>query len=252
MVSAVHGILQGWILEWVAFPFSRGSSQPRDQTQASHIAGGFFTSWATREALCGHKYSLNWNKCHKCPGMWLLAHKVSINLGVFVFIIVLENCPFLFFFFFYQNRKMCFNHFILVLPKSFRSCPTLCDPMDCSPPGSSVHGIFQARVWSVSIWLQTLVASDGPRVISKKWQGWWHPREVQVPIKCATAVDPGWQLEWSSAGNNAHDQIWRKNTADEEIGAGILSYCLFSFWASTDNVWCLLQPLSHLIPIASL
>ena len=145
MVSAAHGLLQGWILEWVAFPLSRGSSQPRDQTQASHIAGGFFTSWATREALCGHKYSLNWNKCHKCPEMWLLAHKVSINLGVFVFIIVLENCPFLFFFF-YQNRKMYFNHFILVLPKSFRSCPTLCDPMDCSPPGSSVHGIFQARV----------------------------------------------------------------------------------------------------------
>ena len=45
-----HGILQARILEWVAFPFSRGSSQPRDQTQASHIAGGFFTSWATRGA----------------------------------------------------------------------------------------------------------------------------------------------------------------------------------------------------------
>ena len=30
--------------------------------------------------------------------------------------------------------------------KSLHSCPTLCDPMDCSPPGSSVHGIFQARV----------------------------------------------------------------------------------------------------------
>ena len=40
----VHGILQAIILEWVAFPFSRGSSQPRDQTQDSHIAGGFFTS----------------------------------------------------------------------------------------------------------------------------------------------------------------------------------------------------------------
>ena len=35
--------------EWVAFPFSRGSSQPRDWTQVSCIAGGFFTSWATRE-----------------------------------------------------------------------------------------------------------------------------------------------------------------------------------------------------------
>ena len=37
----VHGLLQARILEWVAFPFSRESSQPRDQTQASSIAGGF-------------------------------------------------------------------------------------------------------------------------------------------------------------------------------------------------------------------
>ena len=41
---------QARILEWVAMPSSRGSSQPRDQTQVSHIAGRFFTSWATREA----------------------------------------------------------------------------------------------------------------------------------------------------------------------------------------------------------
>ena len=40
---AVHGILQARILEWVAFPFSRGSSQPREQTQVSCIASGFFT-----------------------------------------------------------------------------------------------------------------------------------------------------------------------------------------------------------------
>ena len=40
----VHGILQARILEWVAFPFSRGSSQPRDRTQVSRTAGGFFTS----------------------------------------------------------------------------------------------------------------------------------------------------------------------------------------------------------------
>ena len=45
-----HGILQARILEWVAFLFSRGSSQPRDWTQVSHIAGRFFTTWATREA----------------------------------------------------------------------------------------------------------------------------------------------------------------------------------------------------------
>ena len=45
----VHGILQARILEWVAFPFFRGSSQPRDWTQVSHTAGRFFTNWATRE-----------------------------------------------------------------------------------------------------------------------------------------------------------------------------------------------------------
>ena len=43
-------ILQAIILEWVAYPFSRGSSQPSTQTQVSHIAGRFFISWATREA----------------------------------------------------------------------------------------------------------------------------------------------------------------------------------------------------------
>ena len=44
MDYTVHRILQARILEWVAFPFSRGSSQPRDRTQVSHIAGGFFSS----------------------------------------------------------------------------------------------------------------------------------------------------------------------------------------------------------------
>ena len=46
----IHGILQGRVLEWVAICFSRGSSQPRDQTQVSHIADGFFAIWASREA----------------------------------------------------------------------------------------------------------------------------------------------------------------------------------------------------------
>ena len=51
MDYTVHGILQARILKWVAFPLSRGSSQPRDRNQVSHIAGGFFTNWVTREAL---------------------------------------------------------------------------------------------------------------------------------------------------------------------------------------------------------
>ena len=46
-MTTVHWILQARILEWVGFPFSRESSQPRDQTQVSHIVGRVFTSWVT-------------------------------------------------------------------------------------------------------------------------------------------------------------------------------------------------------------
>ena len=56
---SVHGTLQTRILEWVAVPFSMESSQPRDQTQVSCIAGSFFTIWVIREDLSGlefHKY----------------------------------------------------------------------------------------------------------------------------------------------------------------------------------------------------
>ena len=56
MDYAVHGILQARILEWVAFPFSRGSAQPRNQTHVSRIGGRFFTSWGTREA----GFSMQW------------------------------------------------------------------------------------------------------------------------------------------------------------------------------------------------
>ena len=48
--SPVHGILQARTLGWIAMPSSRGSSQPRDWTQVSCIARGFFTIWVTREA----------------------------------------------------------------------------------------------------------------------------------------------------------------------------------------------------------
>ena len=44
--------------------------------------------------------------------------------------------------------------------KSLQLCPTLCDPMDCSPPGPSIHGIFQARVLE---WVAIAVSADFPR-----------------------------------------------------------------------------------------
>ena len=51
MDYTVHGILQVIDLEWVAFPFSRGSSRPRNQTAVSCIAAGFFSNWAMKAKL---------------------------------------------------------------------------------------------------------------------------------------------------------------------------------------------------------
>ena len=53
--SSVNGILQARILEWVAVPSSRGSSQPRDWTQVFHNAGRFSPRWATREVHKSNK-----------------------------------------------------------------------------------------------------------------------------------------------------------------------------------------------------
>ena len=51
---SVHGILQARTREWVAVSFFRGSSQHRDRTQVSCIAGRFFTIWVTRKAHINH------------------------------------------------------------------------------------------------------------------------------------------------------------------------------------------------------
>ena len=68
--SSIHGILQARTLEWEAYPFSRGSSPPRNWTRVSYIAGGFFTSWATRKAPfiytprpTAHKYGKPTHQC---------------------------------------------------------------------------------------------------------------------------------------------------------------------------------------------
>ena len=56
--SLSHGILQARILEWVAFPCSRGSSRPRNRTGISCIAGGFVSNWAIRETCTLDKASI--------------------------------------------------------------------------------------------------------------------------------------------------------------------------------------------------
>ena len=74
MDYTVHRILQARILEWVDFPFSRGSSQPSNWTQISQISGWFFTSWAPSEAT---RVIPSWDKSWPCVSTpvdcWLLA-----------------------------------------------------------------------------------------------------------------------------------------------------------------------------------
>ena len=125
------GILQERILEWVAMSASRGSSQPKDWTQVSHTTGRFFTIWATRDALLLLLLPTHFSLVQpqrrqptRLPHPWDSPGK---NTGV--------GCHFLL-----QCMKVKSESEVAHL------CPTLSDPMDCSLPGSSVHGIFQARV----------------------------------------------------------------------------------------------------------
>ena len=74
------GILQARILEWVAFPFSRGSSQPRDRNQVSCIAGGFFTSWATREAWT-RGISHEWEELFKGDSRVCITRRMVISVN---------------------------------------------------------------------------------------------------------------------------------------------------------------------------
>ena len=84
--SAVHGIFQARILEWVAISSSRGSAQPRDHTQISCTAGGFFTFWAIGEPLSdiivihGFPDSKQNHWSHEIKRPLLLGRKVMTSL----------------------------------------------------------------------------------------------------------------------------------------------------------------------------
>ena len=100
MDHTVYGILQARILEWIAFPFSRESSQPRDRTQVSCIESGFFTTVLPAES----------------PG------KVIIKKPV--------NLKFLNYFLFWKIKNIAFifndSSFIAVLNLNTNIFPTLC------------------------------------------------------------------------------------------------------------------------------
>ena len=163
------GILQVGTLEWVAVPFSRESSRPRNLTGVSCIAGGFFTSWATRQAHVpvGENVICNWIIYNLSPSypnayyksMYAAAAAKSLQLcpppvpphrWQPTRLPCLWDSP--------GKNTGVGCHFLLQCMKVkskievAQSCPTLSDPLDCSLPGSSSHGIFQARVpeWIIS------------------------------------------------------------------------------------------------------
>ena len=112
----VHGIFQARILEWIAFPFSRGSSQPSVQTQVSHIVGRFFTTEPPGKPI----FRLLEVKSSGTP--------IMIKRYVNVFSIIrLPHFPF-------YSKSLSVSESHSVMSDSF-------DPMDYI-----VHGIFQARI----------------------------------------------------------------------------------------------------------
>ena len=140
--SSVHGILHARVLEWVAMPSSRGSSPPGINMSFSSPAFHPYQVGSVARVPSGKTHV---HACCCCcqvasvvsdsvrPQRWQptrLPHpwdSPSKNTGV--------GCHFLF-----QCMKLKSKREVA------QSCPTLSDPIDCSLPGSSVHGICQARV----------------------------------------------------------------------------------------------------------
>ena len=79
-----------------------------------------------------------------------------------------------------------------------QSCPTLCNPMDCSLPGSSVHGVYQARVLE---WVAIVSLTEG---IWKSWMKWrtrhvhvcWKSGELDLCLILLSSISEEWYVNW--------------------------------------------------------
>ena len=120
--SFVHWILQARMLEWVAIPFSRGSSQPRDLTWVSRIGGRYFTIWATRLVLPIYSQVVFWEY-----------RKSGETYQAYFFTVILGYC------------SLSFISSVML---------TLCDAINCSTPGFPVlHNLTEwANSFSLSGW----------------------------------------------------------------------------------------------------
>ena len=106
-------------------------------------------------------------------------------------------------------KLICFMGLMCMHAKSFQLCTTLCGPMDCSPPGSSVHGILQARIleWAA---MPSSRGSSWPRVGTHvcyvscidMWVLYhWATCVCSVAKPCPTLCDP---VDCSLPGSSAH------------------------------------------------
>ena len=163
--SSVYRISQARILEWVTISFSRGSSYPRDQAQVSCIAGRFFTTWATKEVPKSSKEAVEARvPAGKIGGSWsLLIARAGICVSGYMWVCV-----------------------CVCARARAKSCLTLCDPLDCSPPVSSVHGILQARILK---WISI-----------SSFRGSSRPRN-QTSISCISCITGGFFNPLSHQGS---------------------------------------------------
>ena len=130
----VHGIFQARILEWVVISYSRGSSWPRDWT---------------------------WVSCISCISRQVLYHCTTWEAPMLFYILkyYLFPCHYIWLHpMLFKDDRILYSVMVYLLSHVW-----LCDPMDCSPPGSSVCGIFLSRVLE---WI----------VISSSWGPSW-PRD---------------------------------------------------------------------------
>ena len=115
--SSVHGILQARIMEWLAIPFSRGSSYPRDWTQVSHTAGRFFTIYLYK-VLCCFQNMTSFN-AQNSPLKWELLLWPLYSISPFCNVINHVHCPTWTLFWFHENHT--FLDCLFCIPAKWRS-----------------------------------------------------------------------------------------------------------------------------------
>ena len=170
--SSVHGTLQARMLEWVAIPFSRGSTQPKDQTRVSCIAGKFFAIWDTREARM-FIYMIHF--CHLYTYMC-----VYIYCTVYTYTCMLHAIyAFAFFFFFCSLLKMqspgrnfyCFAH--CRIPSAYNGFWDMSDPQSICEQRRKEWNRKRGKGW------------EGRRIEERK-RGWFlftAQSYLDIPVK---------------------------------------------------------------------